>query len=240
LRESGRKDAPTAVLAVLGKEQLSNTRHVPGVVYAEENGGGWERVFDLKGARRPVTLILGPKRDVLWKHEGEVDARTLTETLRKSLVQTAPVRVGLLHSRVRIGHPPPNFLFEHAPEQELTLRKVAGRPVKIVFWKKSSEPSIDAVRSAQATSRDYANEAPVVLAVNDGDTAEVARAAAAANHLSATIVPDPDRKIAAAYGVNIWPTIVSIDASGSVSGVTYGQTGDHGDALGTQQSRSER
>jgi peroxiredoxin len=240
LRESGRKDAPTAVLAVLGKEQLSNTRHVPGVVYAEENGGGWERVFDLKGARRPVTLILGPKRDVLWKHEGEVDARTLTETLRKSLVQTAPVRVGLLHSRVRIGHPPPNFLFEHAPEQELTLRKVAGRPVKIVFWKKSSEPSIDAVRSAQATSRDYANEAPVVLAVNDGDTAEVARAAAAANHLSATIVPDPDRKIAAAYGVNIWPTIVSIDASGSVSGVTYGQTGDRGDALGTQQSRSER
>ena len=79
-----------------------------------------------------------------------------------------------------------------------------------------------------------------VLAVNDGDTAEAARAAAAAKHLSATIVPDPDRKIAAAYGVNIWPTIVSIDSSGSVSGVTYGQTGDRGDASGIQQPRNER
>ena len=227
VRDSGRRDAPTAVLAVLGKAQLANTRHVPGVLYAEENGGGWERVFDLTGARRPVTLIVGPKRDVLWKYEGEIDAQTLTEALKKSLVRTDPVRVGLLRSSVRIGHPPPNFRFEHAPEQELTLRKVAGRPVKVVFWKTSSEPSIDAVRSLQPASGDSSNEAPVILAVNDGETAEAARAAATANHLSATIVPDPDRKIAAAYGVKIWPTIVSIDASGSVSGIMYGQAGNH-------------
>ncbi len=239
LGESGRKDAPTAVLAVVPSDQLTKTRHIPGIIYAEQNGDSWERVFDMKGARRPVTLIVAPDGKVLWKHEGEIDSRTLAEPLRRYLVRGGPIRVGLLRSAVRIGQPPPNFLFEHAPGRELTLRKVAGRPVKIVFWRGSSKPSIDAVRTLQPAGGEYAVEAPVILAVNDGETAEQARAAAAAYGIAATVVPDPERKISTAYGVNIWPTIVSVDESGLVSGINYGRTGDYHHESGMQQQSAE-
>jgi peroxiredoxin len=235
LHESGRKDAATGVIAIVPKDQLARTRYTPGVVYAEQNGESWDRVFDMKGVRPPVTLILGPKREVLWRQEGEIDGRALAEALRKSLVRGAPGRLGMLRSSVRIGQPPPNFLFEHAPGRELTLRKVTGRPVTLVFWKSSSRPSIDAVRDLQSAVRDHAAEAPVVLAVNDGETLDAAKAAATANDISATVVPDPDRKIASAYGVTIWPTIVSIDETGLVAGISYGRTGDHNDASGMRQ-----
>ncbi|MEO7501899.1 MAG: TlpA disulfide reductase family protein, partial [Gemmatimonadaceae bacterium] len=227
LGESGRRDAATAVLAVVGKEQLPNTTYIPGVVYAEQDAGAWERVFDLKGAQRSVTMIVGPNRDVLWKHEGNVDRRTLAEALRKSLVLAAPVSVGMLRSSVRIGHAPPNFLFEYAPGRNLTLRKLAGRPVALVFWKSSSQPSIEAVRELQHELVRNKAAKEMVLAINDGDTAETAQKTAAENNLSATVVSDPDRKISSAYGINIWPTILSIGASGLVSGVSYGRTDAH-------------
>jgi peroxiredoxin len=230
LQESGRHDAATAVLAVVPQGQLAKTRYTPGVVYAEQNGVGWDRVFDVKELRPPVTLIVGPRREVLWRQEGEIDREALAAALRKSLVRGAPGRVGMLRSTARIGQAPPNFLFEHAPGRELTLRKVAGRPVKIVFWKSSSTPSIDAVRALQSRGAKDAGEAPVILAVNDGETLEAAKAAATAYGISATLVPDPDRKIASAYGVSIWPTIVSLDETGLVSGISYGRMDEHSDA----------
>ncbi len=50
----------------------------------------------------------------------------------------------------------------------------------------------------------------------------------AENGLSAIIVPDPQRGISLAYGVNIWPTIVFLDASGLVRKIRYGRfAGEH-------------
>ena len=62
-----------------------------------------------------------------------------------------------------------------------------------------------------------------MLALNDGDAIESARRVAAENGLEAILVPDPDRKISLAYNVNIWPTIVSIDALGLVREIRYGR-----------------
>jgi len=63
---------------------------------------------------------------------------------------------------------------------------------------------------------------PLVLAINDGEPAEHAHRALAQAKGSAIAVADPDRRIAIAYGVNVWPTIVSIDASGIISGIQLG------------------
>jgi len=133
-----------------------------------------------------------------------------------------------MRSSVRIGESPPNFLFEHAPGSEITLRKISGQPVTIVFWNSSSKPSIDAVRELEQSRPYKAGERPVVLAVNDGEPYDAARKAAEQNKLTATVVPDPAREISRAYGVNAWPTIVSIDNTGLVSGIRYGRMADDG------------
>ena len=67
-------------------------------------------------------------------------------------------------------------------------------------------------------------QGPVVLAINDGEPLEVVNEITAEKGLTATIVSDAHRMISVAYGVNIWPTVVFLDASGVVTGIRYGHT----------------
>lgn len=233
LAESGRTDATTAILALLSEGQLAKSRYVPGVVYSDDVSGSWERALGVKPSRRPVTFILDPKRKVLWQHEGEIDGQTLTATLRKVLVAAKPVREIMLASNARIGQAPPNFLFEYAPGNNLALRKLVGRPAILVFWKSSSKQSIQRVRDLQGVRNGEGS--PAVLAINDGDSPEMANRVAKENRLTANIVTDPAGAIARAYGVTAWPTTVFIDAMGIVTGVRFGL---HGEAMAAQPHRS--
>lgn len=223
LRETRRADAATAVVAVLAPGQLATARYTEGVIYAEEQAGAWERAFGVKTARRPLTLIVEPNGHLVWKHEGELDSETLAAALRKHLAPAGPVRPRILGLNLRIGQRPPNFLFELAPGRDLTLRKLAGRPAILVFWKSLAKPSLEAVRDLDKPSRPAGGQRPVVLAINDGEEPEVAKKVAAANALSATLVTDPERRICLAYGVNIWPTTVFIEADGRVREIRYGR-----------------
>ena len=220
LTESGRTDAATAILALLSADQLAKSRYVSGVVYSDDESGSWERALGVKPSRRPATFILDPKRKVVWQHEGEPDSQALAAALRKVLVAAKPVRVNMLASSARIGQSPPNFLFEYAPGNNLALRKLVGRPAVLVFWKSSSMQSIQRIRDLQRAPAGEA--APVILAINDGESPEMARRVAKENRLTANIVTDPSREIARAYGVTAWPTTVFIDAMGLVTGVQYG------------------
>jgi peroxiredoxin len=223
LVQSKRGDATTAILGVLTADQLSKTRYTPGVVYADNQNGAWERVFGVKTSKRPLTLIVNPSGKIVWQQEGEVDTATLAAALAKGLVRGAAVKVQTLRLTLRLGNPPPNFLFEYAPGRQLTLAKAAGRPVTLVFWNSASQPSIEAVRDLQGTAGPTKRTAPLVLAINDGEPADVAKKVAAANRLTAIIVTDPKREISFAYGVTVWPTVVSIDAQGLVSDIRYGR-----------------
>lgn len=224
LRESDRRDAASAVLVVMTPEQLAKARYAEGVIYSEDEDGAWERRFGVKSERRPVTLLVAPNGKVTWQHEGEIDGASLAAALRRYLVKQSPITARIVPS-VRIGHRPPNFLVDYALDRQVTLRKLAGRSPILVFWKSSSKPSIDAVRDVQRMAAESEGDEPLVLAINDGETREVARRFAAANGLSATLVMDPDRSISLAYRVSIWPTIVFIDTLGLVRTVQYGRNG---------------
>ncbi len=231
LRESKREDAPTAVLAVLTPDQFAKARYTAGVIYAEDQGGAWERAFGVQTARRPLTLILGPKGDVAWQHEGELDSETLAAALRKHLAAGGAVRPRMLGLSPRLGRLAPDFVFDLAPGRGLTLRKLVGRATTLVFWKSSSKPSMETVRDVQETTRKAGAQGSVVLAINDGEAPELVKKVAAEHRLSAILVADPQRSISLAYGVNIWPTIVFLDAFGLVRGIRYGRfAGEHVEA----------
>ncbi len=224
VKESGRKDAGTAVLGLLTPEQLTKTRHTPGVIYGDRQGGGWERAFGVKTAKHPLTLIVLPSGKVAWQHEGPIDSKTLGAALKKVLAKGGFANRGLVSLNLRAGRKAPNFVFEISEGHGLTLRKLEGRAVVLAFWRSSSKPSIDAIRDLQETLGKVSVPAPVVLAINDGESVEAAKKAAAANKLTATLVTDPQRLISGAYGVSVWPTLVSIDASGVVGGIRYGRS----------------
>jgi peroxiredoxin len=62
-----------------------------------------------------------------------------------------------------------------------------------------------------------------VLAINDGEDPAIAKKVAAEHKFSAVLVTDPERAIARAYGVSLWPTIVFLDAFGLVRQVRFGR-----------------
>ena len=221
LRDSGRNDAVTAVVAVLKPDQFSKARYVPGVVYAEDRDNAWEDLYGLKSAQRPMLLIVSPKGTVVWHHEGEIAGATLAAVLRKSLTRGGATALGIPRLGLRKGATPPNFAFEYAPDRELTLAKVRGFGI-IVFCRSSSGPSLEAVRDAQRAAE---KSRALVLAVYDGETPEAAKRSHAANGFSAIAVPDPTRSIGRAYGLSLVPTTVFLDAGGLVRQVRYGRSG---------------
>ncbi|MGZ4819707.1 MAG: peroxiredoxin family protein [Terriglobales bacterium] len=222
---SKRKDVATAVVAVVPPDQLPKMRYNPGVIYADDRDGAWEKTFQVKSKHRPLTLLLNPKGEIVWKQDGPLDQGALGLTLGRHLAPTGNVRVTVSRLAARIGHPAPNFLFEYTSGREMPLSKLRGRPALLVFWKSSSPPSIEAVRDLAAGD---ANS--VVLAINDGEPVEAVRRSAAKNRFSATVVPDPKRDISSAYGVDLWPTIVAVDAAGLITGIRYGYLkGEHAD-----------
>lgn len=208
----------TAVIAVLPAGQLAKTPFVQGVTYSEDSEGLWQRVLGLKATGEPQTVIVSPQGRVVWQREGVLDDQELTSALDKHLASTGVVQISAPRLNARIGQPAPNFVFEFSPGRDMPLSKLRGRAVSVVFWKAASRASIEAVRFAHTGNK----SGLVVLAVNDGDAAEKARSVAAENGFSDGLVADPQRKISAAYGVRLWPTIVSINEAGMINGIRFG------------------
>jgi peroxiredoxin len=131
----------------------------------------------------------------------------------------------VLRPAVRVGQRPPDFLFEYAPGRPLRLRKLQGL-AELVFWRDASKVSIETARELLRTASQAGGRGPAVLAINDGDSLDLAKRVAAQHGLSAALVTDPQRRISLAYGVSIWPTIVTLDASGVVRQLRYGRLDD--------------
>jgi peroxiredoxin len=225
LRDSRRGDASTAILAILPNEELTQTKFREGITYSDDKDGGWSRRYGADKAKRPFTLIVTPDGKIAWKQEGQLDAAKLTEALRASLARSGKVRPALKASSVRIGQIPPNFLFEYADRREITLRKMNGRPVAIVFWRSSSKESLAQIKRLEKQSSGAGENGLVVLAVNDGEAEEMVRRFAKEQNLSALVVPDPARHISLAYGVNAWPTTFWIDDLGIARSIRIGDFG---------------
>jgi peroxiredoxin len=223
LEKSGRGDAPTAIVAVMTPDEMARVRHVAGVVYVDAQDGAWERVWRVKVARRPATVVMNPAGHVVWQYDGEIDASAAADELRRVLAAGRMPSVTLVSTVARIGHAPPNFIFPHGAGSDLTLRKLIGRPVILVFWRSASAPSVEAVRTVSTSPPHGAWKNAVVLAVNDGESREIAERAAAAAKITANVVFDPPRAISRAYGISAWPTVVYLDARGVVREVRQGR-----------------
>lgn len=221
VNQSKRDNAATAVIAVVSSEQISKLRYNAGIAYADDRNGSWENALGLKTSARPLTIIVNPKGVVVWQQQGVPDRDTLAGALSKNLQATGPIPITMPRLNVRIGQPAPRFLFEISPGCDVPLTKLRGQPITLVFWRSSSRPSIDAVKSLSS------DPASLVLAINDGEASDVARSAAAESGFTATLVTDPERQISSAYGVSIWPTIVSLDSSGTVTSIRYGYSGNN-------------
>jgi hypothetical protein len=134
IMESGRSDAPAAIVVVAREEDLKRVKFNDDVVYSADTDA-WRKRFGIGESHGAVTVLVDPSGKVKLKHEGEIDGAKLTSMLRESLVSSPKVSSYLRPPILRIGSPPPNFLFRFDRDNESTLRKLAGREVRLNFRK---------------------------------------------------------------------------------------------------------
>jgi peroxiredoxin len=209
----------TAIVVVVSPEQAHNLRPIEGILFSDDPS--WSQL--LREERPPATLVLNLAGELVWRHHGELSNANLPEALKKHLRPGGRFIPRLLQANIRSGQPAPNFLFEAAPGHELTLRKLVGSAVAMVFWNSSSSPSIQTLRDLQDVFARSRAQKSVVLAINDMDPPEVASRIAAEIGFSGIVVADVTQEISRAYGVNIWPTTIFLDAKGLVVSVQYGR-----------------
>jgi peroxiredoxin len=218
--ESGRADTATVIVVVLTPHQLGEVKPVYGVMFSDDTKA-WAHLLGTK--EHPATFLLGTTGEVEWYHEGALTTADLAKILRTHLLTGGLYSPHFIQSPLRIGQKTPNFLFESAAGQQLTLRKLAGRGVTLIFYKNSVPASLEAVQDLPSSSS-TTEDTGILLAISDGESAESASRTAKEHAFKATVIPDPLHEISSAYGINIWPTMILLNEQGVVTGVHYGRT----------------
>jgi peroxiredoxin len=213
-----------SVIVVLPPGTLDKARSLVkdgGLTWAEDFEGSWAQTFKVK--ETPATFVIDPQGELAWQQDGKLDAKTLTAVFKENLkVVEGKVRRQQLRLAVREGKKARDFSFEYLDEQNIVLRRLRGRPVILNFWKSWSEPCLEELRRLQKMHEALAQKGLVVIAVNDGEDPERARKAFKENNFTFKLVIDKDRTVSRLYGVNFWPTTVSINELGVVHQIQFG------------------
>jgi peroxiredoxin len=217
---AGRRREVEAKLGSLGKEFNAH------LVLTEDYTGSWQRAFDAK--KMPSTYLMNSKGAFVWKEEGAFNADAFVAALDKYLPKGRVVRSRRLNLAVQPGERPPRALFADDFGQRLALRKLRGHPVLLNFWQSWSAPCIRELERLQTLYEKGEKNAPTIVAVNCDANGDALAEFRRKHKIGFVLVHDANGSIARSFGVNCWPTTLSIDPDGFVNGIQLGTLHDHG------------
>ena len=212
-----RRSEVEARLGVLGEEFAGR------LLITEDYLGGWSQAFAAR--ETPGTYLLNARGEFVWDQQGPIAVETMAVALRQNLMPAPAPRISPLRLNVAPGDLAPDALFADDREQRTALRRLRGREVILIFWQSWSAPCVEELRRLEELSR--GKNAPVVLAVNGGEDPRVLAEVRAQHGLTFPLIADPDQEIAMRYGVQCWPTTVSINREGIISRIQFGTAHAH-------------
>jgi peroxiredoxin len=94
------------------------------------------------------------------------------------------------------------------------------------FWQAWSEPCLGELRRLQALSA-AGKHAPVVIAFHGAAAPKGFEELRKSLGLTFALVPDPEHRVARAFGVRCWPTTIALGPDGAVEGIQLGAWHEH-------------
>jgi peroxiredoxin len=180
------------------------------LIVTEDYEGSWTRAFDVTGGE--ATYLLSGEGELVWSHKGQLDAASLTAALDQHVTaHPRRLRSRAVGLAVHAGGPAPEVLLNDERGSGLAVARLRGQRVLLMFWKSCSRPCLAELSRLQHVYDRGGQRAPVIYAIGDGETPERIAEIARAHQLRFTLVSDADRRIARRYGVNCWPTMLSIN-----------------------------
>jgi hypothetical protein len=193
------------------------------LIVNEDVNGGWAAALGVTERReQPAWRLISPTGGVTWMSDDAMTAETFATALDDHLFPSRPATTTVDRGLdMRVVTSPiwwPTFGPDCPPAP--FAGRAAGRR-SVVFAMAGSAPS--ETRVAQLAGQRRADtEDAVVAIVRGATTREEAEAFAARVGEGVFGIPDPDGKLSAQAGVSYWPTSVTIDELGLVTGVDVG------------------
>ncbi len=202
------------------------------LVITEDYVERWSAIFRV--TETPATYLVNARGEFVWRQEGALDPEKLAAALDEHLLPSQlrpplPVRL-----TVQPGDRALDATFQNDQGQILALRRLRGRQILLNFWQSWSAPCIKELRRLQLLHEAGGERAPVIVAVNGGETREAIAEVRRQHKFTFALVPDADQRIARRYGVACWPTTVVINQEGVIERVQFGFSHEHREVIKEQ------
>lgn len=139
----------------------------------------------------------------------------------QALPGTTPAAESQAAGGPSVGAPAPNFSAMGIDKQSLKLDQFRGKPVVLNFWATWCAPCSAEMPNLETVYQKHPNDI-VILAVNQGESADQVSGYADIYRLHLPLLLDPHMATGDLYRVNALPTTVFIDARGIIQEVHIG------------------
>jgi peroxiredoxin len=123
---------------------------------------------------------------------------------------------------LQVGALAPDFVLEDAAGEEYRLSDLRGSIVLLNFWATWCGPCLVEMPLLETGYQAYKDEGFVVLAINDGESAEPVAEFGEENGLSFPLLIDPGRVVQRLYEIRGYPSSVFVDQEGRVKFIHIG------------------
>ncbi len=194
----------------------------------EDVRGGWSSTLALPSqGQSPAWRLLNPSGVVTWAHDGRADADLLAATLDHRLVASAPPAFATIRTEISLGARLPIELAR--PDcPPLPVGQAGAGDAKVIFVYKGSDSARQVLERLRETySAPGDDERPFVAVVVEGADAREVDALRDELQLDVPFFPDPGGVLTQRAGVRLSPTTLTLDGSGTVTGLEMGVGDTH-------------
>lgn len=122
----------------------------------------------------------------------------------------------------QVGEPAPNFQFQGAGEQSISLSDLQGSPVLLNFWASWCGPCASEMPYLQQIWDEWQGEGLVLLAINSSESSSAVDAFMQSEGFSFPVLLDSNGVLAKQYNVMYIPASFFIDSKGIVQHIEVG------------------
>lgn len=215
-------------------DRLAEHSEAP-IMANEDVHGDWAKAFALESHNRGLSWrLLSPGGGVTWMHNGELSPEDLSHALEQFLLPSAAPQMRTLESRVKVGmqlasqslYPTYTDIVADMERRcpPMPLDRLGNLGTIVTFVERKSVASHIQLRELAARAAQSPGGAPVIVGIVDSVNDDEAERLREELGIEFTAIADPGGHIASRFGIRVWPTTVSINSLGVVSGIDVGRT----------------
>jgi peroxiredoxin len=205
------------------------------LIITEDFQGGWSKAFSAR--ETPAAFFLNARREFVWKHAGEIDARAFVAAIEEHMTPAPAPQTEVMQLNVQPGDRAPDVLVENVQGESTALSRFRGQRVILNFFQAWAKPCLLELQNLQRLHDSGGADTPVILGISADQDRTALDQVQKENNLSFPLIHDSEQRIASLFAIQCWPTTVSISREGIVDRVQFGVSHENRETVTKEESR---